>query len=471
MRFRAYVIVAAAVLVTAVLGAVSAGAGTAWVLTTDFSTFGRIRGFDTAASWGVTGDLATIPGDAVGRWHDGRLYVVGRGSANLLQVYDPAAGFQLIREFSIGAGFNLQDIAFDKQGEAYVSCYDQAVLLRVDIENETILQTFSTAAFADADGLPETGWIRALGDRLYLTCQKLDRNNFYAPTGPGALLVFDMFTEQWVDMDETSGGVQPIVLTGPNPYTRIEVVTGGTGPRLRVGCAGFFGLSDGGLEEIDPVAGVSLGYLVTEATVGGDILAFVTTGSAVHLLVSDGSFTTSLRRWKAQTGQVAVLLTGNGYVYADLAWDGGVQLYLADRTVNQAGLRVFDVPSGTELTSGVLATGLAPAMFVWPAGNGVSPVPLPAPAGLALSAPYPNPCNPAAEMLIRGPRGARVQVGVFDLRGRRVRSGPLVLDSGGKAVFRFDGRDQNGRHLAAGVYRVVVQGQGAPAGRSLTLLK
>ena len=445
---------------------------TGWILTTDFSTFGRVRNFALDDPWTVSGDLATIPGDPAGRYHEGLVYIVGRGGANLIQIYDPEAGFALVREFSIGAGRNPQDIAFDSVGEAYVSCYDEAVLLRVDVTNGIVMDTYDTSQFADADGLPETAWMLARGSRLYIASQKLDRNNWYAPTGPGALLVFDMVSETWVDMDSELAGIQPIALTGADPYTRIEAVKSGTGGwNLRVGCVGFYGLNDGGIEDVDPIAGVSLGYMVTEQELGGDISAFTSTGDDLHVLISDASFITSLRRFDPASGSVTVLDTGNGFVHADLAWDGDFQLYLADRTVGAAGLRVFDSVSGTELTNGALDTGLPPFRIILPTTDGVSAVPLAGGDRLRLAHPHPNPCNPAADLEIQGRPGHPVRVGVFDLRGRRLQDRTLETDGNGRAVFRFDGRDRRGRGLPAGVYRVVVQNETGFAARSLTLLK
>jgi len=429
---------------------------TGWILTTDYSTFGRVRSFALDGPWSVTGDLATIPGDPTGRYHDGKVYIVGRGGASLIQIYDPGAGFALVREFSLGAGRNPQDIAFDSAGDAYVSCYDEAVLLRIDVTKGTILDTFDTSMFADADGLPETAW----------------RNNWYAPTGPGDLLVFDMASEAWVDMDPGEEGIQTIVLTGADPYTRIEAVESGDGVwNLRVGCVGFYGINDGGIEDVDPVAGVSLGYVVTEQELGGDISAFSSTGDNLHILISDASFITSLRRFDSASGAVTVLDTGNGYVHADLAWDGDFQLYLADRTVGASGLRVFDSVSGTELTSGALDTGLPPFKFILQKTDGVSAVPVADTGRLRLSHPYPNPCNPVADLQIQGQPGHLVRVGVFDLRGRRLHDRTLEIDSSGQAVFRFDGRDGRGRSLPAGVYRVVIQNKTGFAARTLTLLK
>ncbi len=437
---------------------------TFWVVTTDYSNFGRLRAVDCSEPWAVSADLATIPGDAVARQHEGLVYVVGRGGANLLQVYNPAAGFALVHEFSLGSGLNPQDIAFDTTGEAYVSCYDQAVLLRVDVANETVVASYSTAAFADADGLPETSWMQVLDDKLYLTCQKLDRNNWYAPTGPGQLLVFDMAAESFTT---------PVDLVGADPYTQIEAVIVGGAQRLRVGCAGFFGLTDGGIETIDPVTGTSLGYDVTEAELGGDVTAFATTDEGrLHVLISNASFITSLRSYDLSTDQLTVLATGSGYVHADVAFDGDFQIFVADRTAGASGLRVFDTDSGAQLTSGVLPTGLPPFMFVMPETDTVSSVPVvPSVGTLALSAPFPNPSNPRAEMALTGRPGTSVSVAVFDLRGRRVNGSTVHLDSEGTVAWTFHGFDHRGRSLPTGVYRVVAQSETGYAARSLTLIK
>lgn len=448
----------------ALVAAPAAAQPSAWILTTDYSTFGRVRSFAGAGPWTVSADLATIPGDAAGRHHGGLVYVVGRGGSGVLQVYDPAAGFALVDEFSLGTDRNPQDIAFDTAGEAYVPCYDEAVLLRVDPAAGTILGTYSTAAFADADGLPETAWCAAAGDLLYIACQKLDRANWYGPSGPGAILVFDMAAEAWVDMDPAAPGVQPIDLVGGNPYTRL-VLDGAT---LAVGCAGWFGLADGGIELVDLAAGVSLGHAVTEAELGGDVLVIQPDGDCWLAVVSDATFTTSIRRACPQG--VTVLDPGSGYVHADL-WLAGGLLHVLDRTTGAAGLRVLDPVGGQELTGGAVATGLPPFMFVVPTSS-PSAAPLPRPAGLRLGTPYPNPCNPAARIDVTGPVGGTVAVAVHDLRGRRVAGATVRTDRAGRGVYVFAGVDDRGAALPAGIYRVVARdGRGGRAATAVTLVK
>lgn len=433
-----------------------------WVITTDYGVFGGIEALDAHAPWSTSGELSSIPGDAVGRWHDGLIYVVGRGGASLVQVYDPSGGWNLVREFSVGSGRNPQDIAFDGAGAAWISCYDDTVLLKVDPNSGDILLTLDTSAFADADGFPETGWVHHHDDRLYVTCQNLDRDGGYAPTGPGRILVVDTVAGQWRDA---------IDLESANPYTPFRE---DEADRLLVGCAGYWAMNDGGIEAVDTAAGQSLGLLVDEAQLGGDVLNFVPTGGDTLLAItSSATFTTSLVRVLTGSGEVTVLMASSGYDLADLAWDGGFQLFVADRKSSAPGIRVFDSHSGAELTGNPVATTLPPFQFILAGGNGLS---APPPAGallgrLQLGAPFPNPCNPAADLVVHDAPGSRVRVSVFDLRGHRVDEARLVCGTEGRATFRFTGRTSAGRTLAAGAYRVAAQGPGGFAARTITLVK
>jgi FlgD Ig-like domain len=433
-----------------------------WVITTDYSVFGRVESFAPAAPWTPSGDLALIPGDAVGRHHDGLVYIVGRGGSNLIRIHDPANGFALVREFSLGAGRNPQDIAFDSEGRAFVSCYDEAVLLVVDTEAGVVEQTISTAAYADSDGLPETAWLMVHDNRLYVTCQKLDRGNWYTPSGPGQLLVLDLVTLQWQ---------APVQLAGANPYTKIRLTDQG---RLLVGCAGYWAVLDGGIEVVNPVTNLSEGYLATEQDLGGDLLNFDFTGEGtLHALTNSPANVTKISRFDSADGAIVSLVTSAGYELVDLAWDGGFQLYVADRKTTAPGLRVFDTVSGVELTGSTLSTGLPPFQFILPNDDGISSTPrvVALSGSLNLGLPSPNPCNPASDIEILDSPDQLVRVSVFDLRGHLVQKTELRTDASGRTSYRFTGRDSGGSALATGLYRVVAQSPGGFAARSLTLVK
>lgn len=448
------------------------GAAAAWdeavVLTSDFTSSGALATFAREAPWTVVADREVVHHDAVARWHDGLVFVVNRAGADNIQVLDPAQGYDTVRQFSLGLGRNLQDIAFDGEGEAYVSCYNTAELLRIDPASGVILTVYSTAGFADADGLPETGRMVVVGERLFITCERLDRHNWYQPVGDSYLLVFDMASEQWVDAAPGLPGVNGIRLAAADPYG--EPIR--DGDVILVPCIGLYTLLDAGVDVVDPVRLVSLGLEVTGAQLGGDVvdLALGSDGRR-HAIVSDAQFRTSIRRYDPANGQVTVVAQASGYHYADVAWDGDFQLFLADRTLLAAGVRVYDAQSGAQLTAAPLATGLPPASFALPLSGLVSVPVVPAASSLTLAAPWPNPANPLATVAFTAPAGAPVSLRVVDLRGRVVRETTVTTGENGRGSWAFDGLDAQGRPVASGTYRVVGQTRGGFAARALTLVR
>ncbi|MDE2810314.1 MAG: T9SS type A sorting domain-containing protein, partial [Gemmatimonadota bacterium] len=84
------------------------------------------------------------------------------------------------------------------------------------------------------------------------------------------------------------------------------------------------------------------------------------------------------------------------------------------------------------------------------------------PTAFALGANYPNPFNPTTTIPLVVPAGARnVDLTIYNVLGqplRRVWTGPLAA---GEHRLTWDGRDAQGRPVAAGVYvhRLQVDGQ------------
>jgi hypothetical protein len=98
-------------------------------------------------------------------------------------------------------------------------------------------------------------------------------------------------------------------------------------------------------------------------------------------------------------------------------------------------------------------------------------VPSMGPARLVLHAPTPNPFNPRTLVRFELPRTTNYSLRVVDLRGRVVRelgsgeAGPGTLST------YFDGLDDDGRSLASGSYRVVLESEGRRATRAMTLVQ
>ena len=90
-----------------------------------------------------------------------------------------------------------------------------------------------------------------------------------------------------------------------------------------------------------------------------------------------------------------------------------------------------------------------------------------------LGAAYPNPFNPSTQVPFTVPGGnpVRVRLGVFDVAGQRVRR--LVDDQRppGHHAVTFDGRDDEGRRLASGVYLIHMRAGGVRCVRRVALLR
>jgi hypothetical protein len=79
--------------------------------------------------------------------------------------------------------------------------------------------------------------------------------------------------------------------------------------------------------------------------------------------------------------------------------------------------------------------------------------PAPAPGGLSISQVAPNPFTDRCSFVIEAPGEHRVQVQIFDVRGRLVRR---VFDGAASAPVEiwWDGTDRSGRRVAGGIYFV-----------------
>ncbi|MBC8422941.1 hypothetical protein H8E07_02345 [bacterium] len=456
----------------AVILVIAASPAAAWdeflVLTTDYVTYGGATAVDHD-DWSAAIDAATITSDAIARWHDGLYYVVNRGAANI-QILDPAQGYATLGQFSVGVGRNPQDIAFAPDGTAYVSCYDEAVLLQVDVEAGIVLDSWSTAAFADADGIPETAWMQTVGGLLYITCQRLDRDNWWNPAGGSRLLVFDMIAGDWYDTDPGTPEIDGVLLAGQNPSAKLQVSS--DGDELLVATTGYWATPDAGLEAIDLVTLQSSGFQVTEQQLGGEILAFaILDDTHGWCVVSDAAFVTHLKTFDPASGVATTVNSAGGYDYVDVTWDGGDQVYLCDRTVGAAGLRVYDAWTAVELTTAPVAVGRPPIMCVLPVDGGATAIEVDAPSPMVLRAPWPNPANPRTSIAFTATPGAVVYLAVCDLRGRRVRTARVTADGEGHGLFVFDGLDDRGRPLSSGAYRAVITGTRGRSSRSFALVR
>jgi hypothetical protein len=439
-----------------------------FVTTTDFST-GSTSWIDLDTK-AATNDIRLIHSDATARYWHGLVYVVNRLGQDNVTRLDPATGFGLVNQFSTGNGSNPHDIVCTDAGTCYVTRYETTSLWKMNPNTGAMVASIDFSAMADADGLPEMDRMALVGDYLFVTVQRLDRDNFFSPTATSYLAVVDVNADALVDTDPNTGGTQPITLANPNPFSEMQLDP--WSGNLHLSCVGFFGLIDAGLEAIDPVTLQSLGVVFSESAAGGDILDFVIVSPTLGwAIIATPGFVTQLITFDPSSGtKLATIYTPAGYDLQDVELAPGGEIFLADRTVLDPGVRCYDAVAGTEITTSPVYTGLPPFDLVVgvPVQTGAQ---TPATAGSALGPNYPNPFNPATTLPWSVARAGRVTLCVYDARGAMVRT--LVDAPVGAGQYRseWDGRDGDGRAVGSGVYFARLVAPDGIAVRKLVLLK
>ena len=84
--------------------------------------------------------------------------------------------------------------------------------------------------------------------------------------------------------------------------------------------------------------------------------------------------------------------------------------------------------------------------------TGVHPPDRVAPRTFALHQNYPNPFNPTTEIEFSVLRVARVELAVFDVLGRKIRTLTARRYAAGTYRVKWDGRDEAARPVPSGVY-------------------
>lgn len=342
-------------------------AATVFVVTTDFQT-GSYATFPVADPGAVRTNLGRIHSDAVALHHDGLVYVLNRRGGDSIQALDPQAGYATLWECSVGNGTNPHDLIFAAPDKAYVTLYEERELLIVDPTvgpscDGFVRGSIDLGPLTDVDGVPEMDTGAIVDGKLYVTLQRLDRFAFFQPGDFSAIAVVDVASDRLIDVEPSTDALDGIVLQGKNPFTGGQGLKFDTGGNIVLNTVGSFGdLTDGGIERVDPRAMRSLGFVMTEGELGGNLTDFVlvddTTGYAV---VTDLRFYNYLVRFDPSARRVVETLIASDEYLVDLELEPTRgELYLTDRTLNDPGIRIFRTGDGVELTRQPIDTGLPP---------------------------------------------------------------------------------------------------------------
>ena len=462
--------------VLAALGAATSEVGAQsglFVTTTDYQS--GSAAFLAPGATEAEVNLLNVHSDAVARYHNGRIYVINRLGQDNVLVLDPNSLHTPVLQFSTGNGTNPQDIAIVAPNKAYVSRYDSAELLIVDPQTGAERGTVDLGAFADADGLPEMSAMVQLGARVYVACQRLDRNSGFAPAGDSYLAVIDTDTDELIDMDLGADGVQGIRLAAANPYSVVAI-----GHQIVLSEAAGFGDQKGGIEVIDVDSGTSHGLVVTETQLGGDVTALAMVDQEKgYAIVSDANFANFVKPVDLKSGAVGAALEGHSHGFTpDLAIDGG-RLIVADRGTFDnpaaAGLLIYDVATEALLV-GPISTGLPPSSIaVMAAAETSTAVQEEAgtlPQQTSLGNAYPNPFNGGTQIpFVVASAEVRVTLVLYDALGRKVRTLVNGFLPMGAHVVTWDGLDEVGTAMGNGFYLAELRAGSARTTGKLMLLK
>ncbi len=353
------------------LQAMGAWAGDRAILTTTDYSSGSLAAVDLETLQAEV-NLLNIHSDASVQTYRGKIYVVNRLGQDNILVLDPDDMATPVRQFSVGNGSNPQHIAFASETKAYVTRLESERVLVVNPATGDSLGSIDLSFVADADGLPEAAFMTIFDGRLYVACQRLDRNDpSWAPTDRSEVVVVDVNTDTVIDLDSTRDGTQGIVLQAKNPFGG-QVRMG----KLYLSCVGRFGALDGGIEVLDLQNNRSEGVLLSEGDLGGDVGAFaMVSQDRGYAVVVDASFVNSVRGIDLAEGTVSAPLPGTsgGFTPAIGALKG--RLYVSDQgsfgSPETVGLRVYDTSADT-LVAGPISTGLPPNFIAFLEGVAVA---------------------------------------------------------------------------------------------------
>ena len=339
--------------------ATDALANQAVITTTDYSS-GSFSSLDLSTNT-ATNDHLTIHSDAAVRTYRDKVYVINRLGQDNVIVLNSSDLKTPLTQYSTGNGSNPHDMAFVSEEKAYISRYEQTQLLVVNPVTGDALGEVDLSVFADADGLPEVSHLALYGNYLFAACQRLDRDNGWVPTDFSVIAVVDIMTDQVVDVDANTAGVQGIVMASKNPAGAVQ-----RGDKWFLSAVNTFDdLADGGVEVIDLANLRSDGVFVGEGTFGGNLssLAMVS-GDEGYVVVLDASFVNAVKRFSLGMQSVSSPLEGlSGGFVPSLGIFGG-RLYVLDGgsfvDPTSAGVKVYDVKTD-ELIAGPISTGLPPS--------------------------------------------------------------------------------------------------------------
>jgi len=315
------------------------------------ATYSVMKVSDKSVSKDKGADI--IHTDAVVRTYNGLIYVVNRFGADNITILDPKNNFSIVKQFSVGAGSNPQDIVV-LNDKIFITKMNSN---EVDIYNSSDYSKsggIDLSKYADSDNIAEPQDMILYKDKLYITVLRLDQNNYFSPTDKSYLLV----------VDPSGVKVQKEIELGkPNPAGGIFLDEENN--RIIIAETGSFGATDGRVELLDINSDAITQQVIPESEWGGDLNKIVYAKNRIFAVISDANFNTSLKSYSFESAKIETVYSTTGFSISGISLYNNLELYLCDRTVEKPGLRVFDIEDLTQKTTDPIDTGLPPVSLVF----------------------------------------------------------------------------------------------------------
>ncbi len=199
--------------------------------------------------------------------------------------------------------------------------------------------------FSKLDSLPEADDIVIIGDKAYVSLQRLDTKNGWIPDTAKVLVI-----------NTLNDSVEHVIsLKTKNPKSMIAINN-----QIYIASTGSYSGGGGGIEVLDATNN-STALLVDESIFGSKIEAFALSGPEKgYVVVGTYGVPYKLVSFNPATGQIihGQLPSFSGLYTASIKVYNN-RLYVCDRDTVKPGLLIYDVNSDT-LISGPLSTGLSP---------------------------------------------------------------------------------------------------------------
>ncbi len=331
---------------------------TALVITSDYSA-GAYAAISIENTGSVKKDINPIHSDATCHFDPltNTPFILQRLGVDSIIELDPD-DFDIVNEFSATPNSNPHGMAVVSEDRAYIARFGSTKMLLVNpFSGKVIIDTIDFSVYADDDGIPEVSDLARYGDKVFATVERLDRNDGWSPVGGGLIAVIDV---------ESGEIVGDVALSGTRSYG--EMAYSEAVKRYVIAEPGSWSdLENAGLEYFDPEDESVSGFFITEKALGGNVTKGLVVsqdkGYALVGVEGENGNDTHIIAFNPKSGQkLDTILKTEGWTYGDIALTpDGSELWVADRTVDNDGIRIFDTKTDKEKTRKPIDVGLPPS--------------------------------------------------------------------------------------------------------------